>query len=80
MFGPSIGGFLYQLGGFSLPFWVSGWCGVYIRRHILEIRRVLPDFSLFIHVQFPTFNLSLIFRECADLGEYVSFHLLGGQD
>lgn len=24
MFGPSIGGFLYQIGGFSLPFWVAG--------------------------------------------------------
>ena len=24
MFGPSVGGFLYEVGGFSLPFWVSG--------------------------------------------------------
>ncbi|XP_023343269.1 MFS-type transporter SLC18B1 isoform X2 [Eurytemora carolleeae] len=24
MFGPSIGGFLYQIGGFSLPFWIAG--------------------------------------------------------
>ena len=24
MFGPSLGGFLYEAGGFSLPFWVSG--------------------------------------------------------
>jgi MFS family permease len=24
MFGPSLGGALYEYGGFSLPFWISG--------------------------------------------------------
>ena len=42
MFGPSLGGFLYDAGGFSLPFWVSGvWYSVaFIEIH----QRILRNF------------------------------------
>jgi hypothetical protein len=30
MFGPSIGGALYEYGGFSLPFWISGIFPTYV--------------------------------------------------
>ena len=45
MFGPSLGGFLYEYGGFALPFWISG-TGTGYRKLIQASNHLLSYFNL----------------------------------
>jgi len=55
MFGPSIGGFLYQIGGFSLPFWIAG-----MANRNFKIIILIDIFKLACPIFKPLFDQSLI--------------------